>query len=174
MYDFNTWEYLSDQYASRNGAGRYLVTGLAKLYDGSNHISFRGTAMYLAMEAIKILLICTIQLMPLAFALISMDGAGDGTYDKPGARMKRVRDQIVENLKDKELSKDDFVRLKADLDAIDEVTKGINDRRQWLGVLWDAISPYSRKVYNQERIQQELESIAMNELFVKAAELKYM
>ena len=100
--------------------------------------------------------------------------AGDAdnpTYDRPGERFKRIRDQIVENLKDKKLNEDSIHRLRADLAAIDEVLATVNDRRQWLGAVVDMISNNARKVRNQEILQQELEDIAVNELFVKAAAL---
>lgn len=170
VYDFSTWEYLADQYAARNGAGRYLVTGLEKIYKGMWNISFRSTTGYLAMEAFKLLMLFV--LPQISLLLMAMDGSGDGSYDRPGARTKRVRDQIVENLKNKSLSKDDHERLTADLEAIDIVLKTINDRRQFVGVVWDTIIPSARKNINQERLQKELESIAVNELFVKSAELK--
>lgn len=172
VYDFSSWEMLADQYVTRFGAGRDLATALDKLYRGTWNISFRSLPAYLAFEAFKLL---TLVIAPaIAVTLMGMDGAGDGTYDRPGARLKRVRNQIVENLKREKLSKDDQQRLAADLEAVDEVLASINDRRQFFGVLWDAISPASRRAYNQERLQRELEDLATNDLFVKAAELKQL
>lgn len=170
VYDFSTWEMLADQFAARFGAGRDLVTGLDKLYRGSWNISFRSLPAYLALEALKLVSLFIIPGM--ALIIMSIDGAGDGTYDRPGARMKRIRNQIVENLKDTKLSKDDQERLKADLAAIDDVLKCIEDRRQFVGVLWDVLIPSARKALNQERLQKDLEAIAANDLFVKAADLK--
>jgi hypothetical protein len=178
IYDFSSWEYLSDQYAARNGGGRHIVTALDKLYRGMKHISFRSTPSYLAMEALKIALFVAVVTpvgaltIDIATVLVIMDSQGDGTYDVPGARFKRVRDQIVENLKDKDLSTDDIARLNADLDAIDLVLKEVNDRRQFFGVIWDAIAVWNYKGRDQKKLQQDLESIAINELFVKAAALK--
>lgn len=171
IYDFSTWEMLADQYASRYGAYRPLVTALAKYYRGVYHRSFRSTVGFLAMEALKLVAI----IHPLLFVLlVAMDGAGDGTYDEPGARFKRVRNQIVENLKDKKLSKDDHERLMTDLAAIDDVLKSVNDRRQLMGVIYDNVVPSARKAYRQEKLQQDLEQLAMNDLFVKASELRQL
>lgn len=188
VYDFSSWEYLADQYAARQGAGRHLVTGLDKLYRGHFNISFRSLPTYLAFEALKaMLLVGSIALITTGagmhlggyglqgtLILTAMDGSGDGTYDTPGARFKRVRNQIVENLKDKKLSKDDTERLHADLKAIDTVMESVEDRRQLFGVLWDFISPSARKAWNQKTLQKELEDVAVNELFVKASQLKMM
>jgi len=171
VYDFSSWEMLADQYASRYGAYRPLVTALAKYYKGVYNIAFRGTVGYIVMEVVKLITI----LSPVLFiVLVAMDGSGDGTYDVPGARFKRVRNQIVENLKDKKLSKDDHERLMADIAAIDEILSQMNSRRQVFGLLYDSLVPSGRKAYRQEKQQQELEKLAMNDLFVKAAELRQM
>lgn len=188
VYDFSTWEYLADQYAARQGAGRYIVTGLEKLYKGSFNISFRSTPSFLAMEAFKAMMMIAPVIavgtpalaglaggfLNLVFMLIAMDGAGDGTYDRPGARFKRVRNQVIENLKDRKLPRDTQERLQADLVAIDEVLHHVNDRRQLLGVIWDTVSPSARRAWNQFKLQRELEDIAANDLFVQASKLKTM
>ena len=179
IYDISSWEYLCDQFAARHGAGRHLVTALDKIYRGSKNISFRSTPGFLAIEAFKlILLIIAIAQAPfLLVAVLTMfaaDGRGIGDYDTPEARFKRVRNQIVENLKDTQLSKDDHDRLTADLITIDEILANVNDRRQFFGVLWDAFNIKARKARSQELLQKELEEIAANELFVKAAALRQM
>lgn len=173
IYDFSSWEYLADQYATRMGAGRHLVTSLEKLYRGMFNISFRPIAIYLMMEAIKLALLFT-PLGQIGIILIAIDGSGDGTYDRPGARFKRVRNQIVENMKLDDITDETRERLNEDLKVIDDVMEKVNDRRQFLGVVWDTLVPYARKAYKQEKLQKELENIAANELFVKASELKQM
>ena len=191
IYDFSTWEYLADQYAARHGAGRHLATSLEKIYKGSWNISFRSLPVYLAIEALKLLAFVLpvwinvglggaltsigkaifVLWQDASIMLIFMD-SDNPTYDRPGERFKRIRDQIVENLKDKKLSKEDVEALNDDLVAIDEVLKDVNDRRQWLGALWDILSPTARKGRSQEMLQKDLENLAVNSLFEKAAELK--
>jgi len=171
IYDFSTWEYLADDYATRQGAGRHLVIALDKLYRGYWNISFRSLPVYIAMEALKLVLVA---LSPFFVMFMLMDGSGEPTYDRPGARFKRVRNQIVEALKNDKLSKDDVENLNADLVAIDKMLESIEDRRQWVAVLWESVIPSERKMRSQQRLQQELEAIATNELFVKAAQLKQM
>lgn len=185
VYDFSTWEYLSDQYATRMGAGRELVTALDKLYGWGNiNISYRSTFAYVSMEAVKLLaLVASLAFLPatggssgLALVYVAMwcalDGNGDGTYDRPGARMKRVRAQLVENLKDKKLPAERVNQLSEDIVVIDNILKEIEDRRQWLGILWDTLVPSARRAYKQEKLQKELEALAYNDLFVKAAEMR--
>ena len=183
IYDYSTWEFLADQYAARHGAGRHLATGLEKLYKGNWNISFRSTPSYLAMEGLKAFLV----IAPIALAIMGTAGMGfavmigaglmamdadNPTYDRPGERLKRIRDQVVTNLKDKKLSKNEVANLEADLVAIDIVLNDANDRRQWIGAVYDVVSSSGRKARSQELLQKELEDIAVNELFVKAAQLQ--
>ena len=183
IYDLSTWEYLADQYAARHGAGRYLATGLEKVYNSIGNISFRSTPTYLAMEALKVFLIISpiivltitgsMFISPLSLSIVLMMLDSDNpTYDRPGERIKRIRDQIVENLKDKKLDKDDIERLNADIAAIDIILKEVDDRRQFISVLWDIVSSTSRKARNQESLQKELEDLIVNDLFVMASKLK--
>jgi hypothetical protein len=170
IYDSTTWEMLADQYAARCGAARPLATALDKLYGSTWHISFRSLPAFLMLEAVKLM---TILVSPLLYlTLVAMDGNGDNTYDRPGARIMRVRSQIVEQLKDRDLEMDDIMRLEADIGVIDALLNDIHDRRQFAEVVWEFLIPSARKDRNYENLQKELELIAANDLFAKAAALR--
>lgn len=187
IYDLNTWEALSDQYAARQGAGAHLVTALDKLYRMHGNISFRSTPMYLGMEALKFTLmfggtllamtggltaIAGRYAMGFGVAFIMMDGIGDGTYDRPGMRLLRVRNQIVEEMKNKKITPGQGQRLSEDLLAIDEVLKDVNDREQFWGKLYNLFSSDARSRMSQEKLTKELETIAANDLFVSSLKLR--
>lgn len=188
IYDLNTWEMLSDQYAARHGAGADLVTALQKLYRGN--ISFRNTIEYVSMEALKAGLLVGSFVLPAAggffgglagslsiqaaFALIAMDGMGDGTYDRPGMRLKRIRNQIVEAMKEKNISTEYGQRLSEDLMAVDEVLSQVTDREQVAGMLWNIFSRDSRKRLSQEKLAGELEALASNDLFAKSLQFRQL
>lgn len=179
IYDANNWEYLADQYAARMGAARPLATALEKIYRGSNNISFRNTPMFLAMEAVKIIMLFGgMFVMPavsfIGLILILTDGPGDETYDRPGVRIKRVRNQIMEQLKDRKLSKEDVVTLQEDLAALDDMLEKINDRLQFFTWVAKAFSKNLRGRLKAEQVQQELESLVANDLFNSAASLRNM
>lgn len=187
IYDLNTWEALSDQYAARQGAGKDLVLALEKLYRSYGNISFRSTPAYLGMEAAKFTLVIGGIMVGLAggltglagryamsigIALIMMDGMGDGTYDRPGMRLLRIRNQIIEEMKDKKVNGDYAGRLSDDLAAIDNVLKEVNDREQFWGKLWNIFSKDSRRRLSQEQLTRELETLASNDLFAASLRLR--
>lgn len=193
LYDMNSWEYLCDQFATRHGAGRHIVTSLDKLTKGSFNISYRGSFAYTFMESVKIvLLICAIGVgvgtfgggigamkflfsIPLTFfvALADFDTPTQ-VYDTPEARYNRVRGQLVEYLKDKKLSKEKSASINEDINVIDNILKDVVDRRQWLSALADAVVPFCRKNYNQEQLQKDLENFALNDIFIQSAKLRQL
>lgn len=180
LYDMNSWEQLADQYATRQGAGRHVLTVLDKMYRADEHLNFRSTPRYLFVEALKLCLVAFIpftggvSLMPL-LAMCGVDASQpDAGYDSLKNRYGRVRDQVVEALKDQKLSSDDVENLTQDLDAIDELLKGVKDRQQLFGYLIDFLSPYQRKRISQQKMQRELERLAHNDLFTHSAKLRQL
>lgn len=186
VYDCNTWEYLSDQYATRMGAGRHLITALDKLGRDADETSFRSTSYFLFMEGAKVVMglaaIGAATTGPAGIILgffftgglllwAAADGVGSSDYDRPGTRFKRIRNQLVERLKVKK-SPEDQKRTREDIAACDLILEGVNDRLPWLSVIATWMSPATRERLRAEELQQQLETLASNNLFVKASELK--
>jgi hypothetical protein len=186
LYDMNNWEQLADMFAARHGAGRDLIIGMNKIDQLVGDISTRSTGKYLALEAVKALLFLStagflilpgmqvVAVVPFLvwFAMILSDGPGSTLYDRPGVRLKRVRDQLVEQIKDRGLGKEIIERLKEDLVAVDKLLESVKDRFQLWSLMFAYLNSDSRNRLRQEKLQQELETLAANDLFVKAAELK--
>lgn len=172
IYDLTSWEYLSDQFCSRHGAYASLVSALEKFYKGQNNIAFRSFGGYLFVEALKIVML---PILPL-FTIILMlyDSASGGQYDLPVARFKRVRDQAIQYLKDTSISKEDKTRVLDDIAAIDSILKGMNERKQLATIIHEFCSKRTRDERTYRKLQQDLEHIAMNDLFVKSAQLSQL
>ncbi len=185
IYDQNSWEYLADEFAARHQAGKHLITGLDKIIKAYGHMSYRGRGTYLALEAIKLSLIA-LGIMSLATPAAGFVSAmiilgainfimGDSDiviYDEPEARMRRIKQQIIQAMKDTKLSKETIVQLNEDLKMIDSVMEHVKDKRQFFGIVGDFLIPSMRKNRSYVVMQQELEKIANNELFAKAAAFK--
>ena len=184
IYDLNSWEYLADEFAARHQAGKHLITGLDKIYKKFGHMSYRTKATYIFMEALKLtLLIGGILATPLGpgtlfltlygAVLVGMDSDAV-IYDEPEVRMRRIKQQIIQAMKDKRLPKDEIIRMEEDLKTIDTVMEKVKDKHQWVSIMCEAISPTGRKNRNAIVLQQQLEQLANNELFAKAAQFKAM
>lgn len=187
VYDDNNFEYLADEFAARQGAGRELITALDKLYKQYGMNPHRGFGMYLFLEACKLLVLAgfSISLSALGgpvgvgFALVVIvsalfDGGGPSEYDRPGVRLRRLRGQIVERIKDEDLTSLQREQFGQDLKTVDLLLKDVVDRHSLFAAIGRFVVPSVRRRYNAEALQQELEGLAANELFGHANALKAM
>lgn len=183
IYDVNTAEYLADQYATRQGAGRALVTALDKI-----HVTYGMTranmlvgeffmlAGGLAMLGVGVLALHPILIfyggMILTLALVGPSKEGE-IYDNPMARFRRVRDQFVQQLKD-DPSDELRTRLLSELKQIDEVMDSgrYADKLTILTGIAYYLRPGYRAAHKYEMLQKELEQLGNSEVFVHAAKLK--
>jgi hypothetical protein len=177
-YDINSFEALSDQFATRHGAGKDLVTGLDKMYRGT--IYRRGWTGYFFMELVKLAVlglgifeVATGQIYGAytSFALLAgllLADSHHDWYDKGGARFTRIRNQLVEELKDQSLSKEDSARIRSDIEIIDVTNKNMKDHTQLVGLVYDYLIPSGVNKRKQIEFQQNLEEMASNKLFYYA------
>lgn len=182
IYDMNSWECMSDNFAARHQAGRHLITALDKMHRDAKHMSYRSIGRYLYLEVMKVgLFLASFIPVPLASVIgFGLAGAmimcdSDAViYDEPEARFRRIKHQIIEALKNKNLDKKQIKQYQDDLEIIDNVMSSVKDKRQFLGIIADFVSPKMRKDRRSVVLQQELEKIANNALFEKAASFKVL
>lgn len=180
LYDLRSWEQLSDQFATRHGAGKDLVTALDKIYRSVLHSSTYSQPVFLAMEAFKVVrlaimgfvatanpVVAAILVLRLTLMLIVLNPQ-EKFYDDPEARAKLVKQQLTEALKDKELTSDERKKYLQDIELIDEVLQGLNDRKGYVKLLWSYVLPWGKKGYQDEVVMKQMEELANNELFISA------
>jgi len=204
LLDVNTWETLADQYATRHGAGKALVSALDKMFDGAGMMSRRSNTLYLIMEVVK--MVRTILLIGSGAAVIGAGllslaaggiifvfyGAllmaigvatvfegnfedGSGTYANASVRLLRIKHQLIEQVKrlDHTVAPLEMKQqLLADIGAIDEVLTAYKERNGWLDAVATFLSSGFKNRQANIKFQKALESLAMNDLFVKSLELK--
>lgn len=172
--DATSWEMMADQFANRHGAGRDLVTGLGKMVRGLLVAESLSLPTYLLMEAIKFTLIIggLMSLQVPVFFIAALQAvvidSNYSDYDRITARLERIKRDLVAKLKERDLPKTERERIQADLDAMDAVLKGYTSRRTLLQLFHSSLIPGRRKQYQQVVFQQELEKLAINDLFVQA------
>ena len=175
IYDMRCWEALCDQFAARHGASRDLATALDKIMRFYGHSSYMGNFSFTFLEVVKFSLFMTMVVTGIGASLavlIIITNPMERLYDEPGERIKRIRLQVVEALKDDGISNGRRESLLSDLKIIDNVLPEINDRRGVLELFWTEVIPYGRRQQGQKETQQALEQLVSNDLFVKAAQFK--
>lgn len=185
-YDLTTAEALADQFAQRHGAGVELVTSLDKIMKRSGDINVRSTGAYIFYEFVKIawFVLSTVvattvmgAVAPSMFIIFLVMVIGDGhwsVYDKGSARFKRVRDQIVQALKNQKLSKRESLKLQADLETIDSISQEMTNHTQFLGLLYDYLTPGGASKRKSIEFQQGLEDMTNNRIFQYANALSHV
>jgi len=179
IYDSTASEQLADQFATRFGAGVHLMTGLNKihaLFGGTNATSSTpwfvfGQIMSIAIMFIPPICILTIPLNIIGILMGGFGDAGDNTYDTPEIRFRRIKQDTINRLKNRAISDVERKRTLADLEAMDKAMQGVRDKREWTEMVAQTIIPVYRRHRKTKLLQQQLEQLASNPLFVRAAEL---
>lgn len=169
-YDLRTFEALADQYVSRLGGGRYIVTGLDKIHRYYGVRGYESNVQFLIIETFKTIgFIVYSPLILLFMALVEMP---IDIYDPPKDRFDRVRRDMVATMKDPKLDSDYRKRLKDDVEHIEKLINEIKDRPDAFMFIWKLIRPSLKNQMNRAQLIQELEELKDNQLFVRYNTLK--
>lgn len=179
LYDSTTCEWLADQYTTRQGAGKELVTALDKyipMYGRGGPEFQRWLNKVLVITLILTILSMGLILIPMIALILSDQGPSKKyeLYDKPLARMERIRRDLVDRLKDPQMSKMDIASTLQSIEGIDVIAKSGKFNSDLLPgekLGWLLRKDY-RDPHRYEMLQKELESFGNSDLFVEAAKLK--
>lgn len=202
-YDETSAEQLADNFASRFGYGKELVTGLDKLYRSGyapeKYIASRAflylfellityevvtflfgvilnanIALYVVAKGGIWLAAKTFNYVYLMLAWWSVTGADneDMTYDKLKLRYTRIRSDMITTLKNPNVDKATSERVVKAISEIDPIIKNTMIHNNLLTMAKNFLLPVHRNTSSAIALQQQLEILASNDLFVKAAELK--
>lgn len=178
IYDMIGAEFLADQFAARQGAGKHIVTALNKMH-GSWNMDAAGGFKRLIVNVASIAGIILLSSMTSgAWAVIviltgCLSCPIASAYDTPSDRFKRVRGDLVNALKD---DIDDEYR-KTIVEEIEEIDRIVGDSKPFIGIIdWFFVNviPKHKRELKAKELQQQLERIANNDLFVKAAKLQLL
>lgn len=170
VFDFRTWEAMSDQYASRNGASVDLASGLDKMYRMFDMPAYWSTGKYVMVNVFTApFIVLSLPILLLATLISEPYDA----YDKPKDRLKRIRREMVNALKNKSLSKGQSKTIQEDIDKVDGLLNEMSDRSDLVDVVWRLMNPALNRDRKQTAYLNELEIMANNDLYVRANRLKH-
>ena len=188
VYDVVSCEFLADQFSARHGAGRYLVTGLDKLFSrGMTNAS----AIYLSATINSVLITLSLVIsggpvIGLAVAVLAVLGMATNAvytaskldtefiYDNSLTRLNRIKHQMVQRLKDPGAGNDEKKYILNYLDEVEPVIKkyaGDNDVK-----LRNRIAFFFSKKHKYDfeymSLQKDLEEMGNSNLFIMSEKLK--
>ena len=175
MYDFTAFEMFADQFANRHGAGKDIISALDKIYRLGGDSAYWSGKKHVYVETMKTLFVLPIFTALTAglflYFIFFVVNTNASEYDTPVKRFERIKRDLINALKDRNLSNELRKKINDDIEQIDEILKPMNERKTLLQWYWNTLSIRGRREYNALKFQQELEKLVGNELFVKANQL---
>jgi hypothetical protein len=193
-YHTTTYEALADNFVARHNLGRDLVSALERVgihYGMPEYhkgirvvIAVLDLVTSLISTAVGVFMLATGGAMSLfgVFLLgmigLSLLGSGDNyrdfTYDDLNVRYKRIREQSVVYLKNKQLDPQEIKRCLEDLEFFDSALKKVGSSQGVITKIANMVLPGARKESKAIELQRDLEALAANDLFAKAATLSLL
>lgn len=194
IYSYRGFEFSSDQFVTRHGAGRDLSTLIAKL-DSMNfgsssmpwtlHVMIQLSQAMLAvvgtcglMFAVGNMLATFVNIQNLGVALLSITwilsaitSNDTKIYDDPKERITRVRNEMVGALK-VAVTPEQRTQIVNDIAVLDAATENVIDKPTWFDFVRTYMPTDYRKSKTSREFQQGLEKLMNNDAFVAAAQLK--
>lgn len=167
VYDSVSCEQLADQYATRCGAGKALILALDKANLGGTR---RARTIYSGLSILAFL-VASFGLGFFTLLLFSSNNYGYiETYDNYATRIRRVKHELIEQLKNTNLLLEQKQVLIEEIAMIDKLEKLGDDNLSWLDTFSYFTNSSFRSRHNFQELQKDLEKLANNNLFVKAAQ----
>lgn len=190
-YNQATSEQMADNFTVRMGLGRELVTSLDKYhrsygdpaYGLMNAMFHTLTFMLYVLGGVAVAILGIMLPILASFSVIAIvvlisiilgerESNLDRTYDEIKDRFMRIRHQVIEQLKNKNMPKHE---IKSTLESLEAITKIVNDVGRYRGIInriFKIFSSKDREAFNEILNMRDLEELAHNELFVSSAKLQ--
>lgn len=168
-YDTSGAEFLADQFAVRCGAGASLVEGLHEVY--SSHME-RNLAIRILASVVELLLIGYALTALIIIVSVALTPYPIKQYDAPKDRIIRIRNEMVDALKDPDLDPKHKKRYIDDIERCNVLLREYNRYFSIIGFVTRMIFPSKRKQHNDMLLQKKLEALANTNLFASAAKFE--
>lgn len=165
-------EQMADNFATRLGYGRALVTALDRMNKYYSNSTERLYSSWWA-QGLKLMLMTVYA--PLTALMIAMynpldDRDWNTRYDTPNERMLKVRRDLIQQLKVVKRFADGQTLID-DIEVIDNVLKDYNKDRDVFDMAVTFFRPALRKQQQNLKAEQDLELLMNNDLFLSAFKL---
>lgn len=186
VYELTSDEYMADRFVAMWGAGRAHVVFDDRINSTYNKRYKQSMTAHVITEAVKLGTSILKNSFKLAFppcwyfwpittiASLRYDFRDFDRYDEPIDRIQRIRQSLIQVLKDRSLPEDERKKLTSDIIFIGELIEGAKDHRSLFDVIWTSLSKSRRHRFNQKQFQKELEFTINNNLFVHSSKLSQL
>lgn len=182
FYDRVTWEALADQYVSRLGGARPLTTVSDKIQRISGNTA--KNRFHREMTLATQILVSAVITIAWPFSRLAAFLAGfivtgltvynltPDEYDAPKDRLQRIRNDMVDRMKDPNTTQDDRKWIQKEIEKIDVTIDNVVEFHAPYRALLRFVIPSVRRQMRYKKLIQQLEQLVNNELFVKSNQLQ--
>jgi len=175
VYEFRNSEFLADQYAVRQGAGKPLASALEKIEVWANYDVAKMKEWRLRHYIFSVMGTLLGALgSPAYLMLLAIPGLDMMLYDNPKDRLVRIKQQMVNGLKDSELSPESRDDILEDIRTVQECIDRLRDGDSLSPIfmsLYRRMTTWRRDQESRVQFQKRLEALASNDLFVAGQQL---
>lgn len=177
IYSLRAFEKMADNFASRMGYGREIVTGLDKMFRVFGVDAYKSKAVFHITQIVSTCIVTAVTILawpmaPVIIAIVLFGNALEDEYDKPKRRFEAMANDLRALLKDRTISANAVKKALADIREIESVTADMNDRDSYLLRLQRFLRPSIRRQSDNMDLQLLLEDMSNNKLFESAAALR--
>lgn len=200
VYDRTAFETMADVYAARFGYAKEVSETLAVIHREQVFINYQFTvtlsAFMKSMDAARALMVLLLgrfgvsgsyPLMAITTTLLTTVTAGymlytfvktsgesgkDFTYDDLSHRFRRLRAEMISQVKDRQFNKADAEGILLSLNYVSSCMEEFKLRRGPIDMLFNVLNPKDRRAYNSVERQRAIEELYSNPLVVKSLELE--
>jgi hypothetical protein len=178
VYDVRAWEQLADNYAARHGYAKHLAIFLDKMFRTYGNVQYDSPTYRVFCEITKVFCwILPLYALPtMGFALgyglltgLILGNPCSEEYDPPDKRFMKLKQQTVDALKDKKLSRSQKVKFLEDHETIDKLINDLNSKSETVWYMWYTMFPWGKKDVKDAKHFQEVEGLLNNDLFATVA-----
>jgi hypothetical protein len=166
-YSSNMSEQMADMYAARHGGGAAIVSGLNRMHKLFTPTRWQSAAQKMQVVVAFGLMFCVT--IPLFLVGVMVNDFIAGTYDLDKDRFIRVRNESIAALKDPDLTADEKKTILNEIEQINKIIADTNNEWSVAGRVAVLIRSSQRDQMRGKRLQQDLEALLNNPLYVTAA-----
>lgn len=186
VYDIRGAEFAADQFATMHGAGKDLALAMDVVYRMMG-VKVRQTfsswvVVQAACTAGVLLSVVLTPFIPrltrvvlgVVIDVLMSKTVEDRSYDLPKERLTRIKNNLVQVLKNRSLAPDQRTAIHADIQLLDTLAEDMVDRRSLLNWLWISMTSHRRRQYRLTEFQKDLESFVNTNIYVSASKLDHL
>jgi hypothetical protein len=171
FYDTSGAEFLADQFATRCGAGSALVEGLHLIYRGSIE---RSLFIQVCLNILELLVLSNPFIAILILTTIALTPYPIKQYDDPKDRIIRIRNEMVDALKNPDIDNKTKKRYVDDIEKCNVLLREYNRFFSIIAFVSRVLFPSKRKMHNDMLLQKKIEALGNSNLFTTATKYELL